>query len=321
MLVSLVKKRSYDLVPNSDQHKPLQDRVLSPPARIVLFFALAFGIAWGIWIVMRTAAIQPILGPNFSISPGYLLLLVGIAGPTWAALLINSLAPGRADRRALMHRLLRWRVGLGWYLIAVGIPLLLALMTTICYRLASGIRFADLQFGPLEEEPGWCGFAFPLLRDTTSAVLSCLIIGVLWGLWHLPLFLLPGTSQYVLVTQHPPGILWFLGFVVQTTALSVLLGWLVTRTRGSVPIAMVFNSGANMAYSVLAVLGVYTAWQALLSYVGLMVLVTVIVIVIHGPQLTGKIPTLLFSRTSRSTRILGMNKKKEIILCIPSSTG
>ena len=279
-------------------------RALTQPARLVLFFALAFGMAWSIWFVMRAAAIQPILGPNFSTSPGYLLLMVGAAGPMWAALLVSSLAPGHADLGALVRRLLRWRVGVGWYL---GLPLLLALMTAVCYTLAGGLGFAGLQVGPLvglapqllwtlvlcgplEEELGWRGFAFPLLRAKTNAVVSSLIIGVLWGLWHLPLFLLPGTSQYGLVTQHPPGILWFVGFVVQTTALSVLFGWLVTRTSESVPIAMVFHTGANMAYSVLAVLGVYAAWQALLSYVGLLVLTAVLVIVTNGPHLTGRSP-------------------------------
>jgi len=124
-------------------------------------------------------------------------------------------------------------------------------------------------------------------------VVSCLLIGALWGLWHLLLFLLPGTSQYVLVTQHPPGILWFVGFVVQTTALSELIGWLVTRTNESFPIAMMFHTGSNMAYSVLAVLGVYAAWQALLSYVGLLVLIAMIVIVIYWPHLTGRSSSLL----------------------------
>ena len=113
-------------------------RALSQPARLVLFFALAFGIAWCTWFLMRAAAIRPILGPNFSTSPGYLLLLVGIAGPTWAALLVSSLVPGCADRGALMHRLLRWRVGVRWYLIALGLPLLLAFVTAVCYTLVGG---------------------------------------------------------------------------------------------------------------------------------------------------------------------------------------
>ena len=56
------------------------------------------------------------------------------------------------------------------------------------------------------------------------------------------------------------------------------------------PIAIVFHTGANMAYSALAVLGVFAAWQALLSYVGLLVLTAMLVVVTHGPHLTGRLP-------------------------------
>jgi hypothetical protein len=80
----LVEKRHYGMVPNTEQHKVDQVKVLTPPARIVFFFALAFSISWCIWFVMRAAAIQPILGPNFSTSPGYLLLLVRCGLPYWS---------------------------------------------------------------------------------------------------------------------------------------------------------------------------------------------------------------------------------------------
>jgi CAAX protease family protein len=137
------------MVPKTEQHNVDQVQALTPLARIVLFFALAYSISWCIWFVMRAAAIQPILGPNFSTSPGYLLLLVGIAGPTWAALLVSSLSKGRAECGALMRRLLRWRVGVRWYLIALGLPLLLALVTASCYTLATGRGLASLQVGSL----------------------------------------------------------------------------------------------------------------------------------------------------------------------------
>src|SRR5215471_4630066 len=166
------------------------------PSRLLLFFVLTFGISWSVWFVMRALAIQPILGPNFSTSPGYLLLMFGAAGPTWAALLVTSFAQENEERVALVRRLLRWRVGVGWYLIALGLPLLLALIAALLYTLAGGSGFVGLRFaqlvalapqllwtivlgGPLEEEPGWRGFAFPHLRANTNALVSSLIIGVI----------------------------------------------------------------------------------------------------------------------------------------------
>ena len=233
------------MVQNPEQQAAEQDRALTPTARVL--FALAFGV--GIWFVMRAASIQPVLCSNFWISPGYLLLLVGVAGPTWAALLVSSIAPGDGDRKAFIHRLLWWRVGVGWYLIALGLPLLLALMTAVCYTLAGGRGFAGLQFGPLvglvplllwtlvlggplEEELGWRGFAFPLLRARTNAVVSCLIIGVLWASGISRCFCCQERPAWPRDAHYPLGILWFVGFVIQMMALSVLFGWLVTRTGG-----------------------------------------------------------------------------------------
>jgi len=278
---------------------------LTPARRVMLFFALAFGISWSVWFLMRAAAIQPTLGPNFSTSLGYLLLAIGIAGPSWAALLVTHLASGQGDSRDLIRRFLRWRVPRRWYVIALGMPLFLALIAALLYTLAGGsglvLEFLPLiglvpQFlwtiilgGPLEEELGWRGFAFPRMQAMTSALKSSLIIGVVWGLWHAPLFLLPGSTQYGLVAQQPPAlaILQFVWFVVSTTALSVLIGWVVTRAGGSVPIAMVLHAASNTGYSLLAVLGVYAAWQVQVLYPGLVVLAAVLVAVTQGTHLKG----------------------------------
>jgi len=151
---------------------------------------------------MRAAAVQPTLGPNFPTSPGYLLLAFGIAGPTWAALLVTRLSLGQEDRRDLARRFLMWRVSWRWYLVALGMPLFLAMMTAMFYTIAGGSGFV-IEFwplvglvpqllwsivlgGPLEEELGWRGFAFPRLQTRTNALESSLIIGVVWGLWHTP---------------------------------------------------------------------------------------------------------------------------------------
>ncbi|HXZ03577.1 MAG TPA: type II CAAX endopeptidase family protein, partial [Ktedonobacteraceae bacterium] len=211
----------YEGASNEEEIKVMSiHQARTPASRLLLFFALAFAISWSAWFVMRAAAIRPPLGPNFATSPGYLLLAFGMAGPTWAAFLVTSFAPGQQDRRDLIRRFLRWRVSWQWYLIALGMPLLLAGLSTLLYTLAGGSGFDGLKFwplvglapqllwtfvlgGPLEEELGWRGYAFPRMLARTNALVSSLMIGVVWGLWHTPLFLLPGTTQYELVTQQP----------------------------------------------------------------------------------------------------------------------
>ena len=119
---------------------------------------------------------------------------------------------------------MRWRVGPQWYLFvvgsygliilaALGVNALLggALPEGVQRRPAEGVQLTPwytvpLQFivlfplylfvgGPLAEEPGWRGFALPRLLKNHSALFSTLVIGVIWALWHLPLFAVPGTGS------------------------------------------------------------------------------------------------------------------------------
>ena len=87
------------------------------------------------------------------------------------------------------------------------------------------------------EELGWRGYALPKLVKTRSPLVASLIIGVLWWLWHLPLFFIAGTPQF----NQP-----IAAFLVMTTAYSILLSWVVLHARGSVLIATLFHGAINI---------------------------------------------------------------------------
>ena len=124
---------------------------------------------------------------------------------------------------------------LPWYLVAFGLPAALALLAAGLYVLVG--PGTSIQLGRLSvldfvlillvvgEELGWRGYALPKLLETRSPLVASLIIGVLWGLWHLPTFFIAGTPQF----NHP-----ILAFLVLTTAYSILLSWVVLQTGGSV---------------------------------------------------------------------------------------
>ena len=90
--------------------------------------------------------------------------------------------------------------------------------------------------GLLCEEFGWRGYALPALQERYSWRVASLILGVIWGLWHLPLFYIANTAQ-----SHIP----FALFMVNTVALSVLFAWLFNRTKGSVLPALVLHTAVN----------------------------------------------------------------------------
>ena len=90
--------------------------------------------------------------------------------------------------------------------------------------------------GPLGEEFGWRGWVWPALRHRHGWRTSSLILGVVWGLWHLPLLCIDGTLQ----SRMP-----FLPFLVSTIALAVVFGWLSERSDGSVLPALTLHTAVN----------------------------------------------------------------------------
>jgi uncharacterized protein len=212
---------------------------------LVTFFLLAFGITWIVWV------------------PRAVGVPVGVVGDAWtwvpaiAALLAAALTGGRDAVRDLGARLVRWRVGWQWYLVVILGPAAFSLAVAGIYVLLGGswaaaappsLREAPLLLLPLllviltltdglGEELAWRGFALPRLLTRYNALVASLVLGVLWGLWHLPLVWTEGATMY----QQP---VWL--FLLDITAKSVLFTWVFLHTRGSVLLAMLLHAATNL---------------------------------------------------------------------------
>jgi membrane protease YdiL (CAAX protease family) len=104
--------------------------------------------------------------------------------------------------------------------------------------LAAIIMSTPFQSG---EEIGWRGYALPRLAERIGYALGSVVLGLIWALWHLPLFFLPGADKY---GQSFP--VWALG----STALSVALAWVYTHTNGSLLLTMVMHSAVNQTIGI-----------------------------------------------------------------------
>lgn len=105
--------------------------------------------------------------------------------------------------------------------------------------------------GPLSEEIGWRGYLHEKLRGTKSLLWVSMIIGIVWALWHLPLFFLPGTTQF-------ENAMPFIPFLINLIVLSIWMGFSVERCNGSIGVAVfvhwfytyfltVFTLGSNQS--------------------------------------------------------------------------
>jgi uncharacterized protein len=188
-----------------------------------------------------------------------LMIVMGYM-PTLAAVIVTGQTQGKEGIRALFRKLLIARVGLRWHLFAIfGFAVMCVVSIELYNLFGGGPRLSIISAGmsrlPLwqltlsvvpmfivftlvnGEELAWRGFALPRLQAKYNALTSSLILGVLWTLFHLPLFFtLTGSSQ-------AGGS--FVGFLIGTVSLSVLFTWMYNNTCGSVLLAYFLHGATN----------------------------------------------------------------------------
>lgn len=215
--------------------------------RPTVFLLLAFGCSWTSWLVLLATTGDPLAGPASTA-----LWVAGGYGPTVAAFLTAGLIDGRTGLRQLVDGLRRWRVG-RWYL-ALALPLPVALAAVLAtvgsgsasleiaglahWGLLPAMLLSGILLGGLEEI-GWRGYLLPRLQSRIGPTAASVVIGLVWALWHAPLFWLASTSQ---ASLSP---VWF---TLHAVALSLVLTWLYNGSGGSVLLAVLFHGMVNGAY-------------------------------------------------------------------------
>ncbi|WP_327085526.1 CPBP family intramembrane metalloprotease [Nonomuraea sp. NBC_01738] len=198
------------------------------------------------------------------------------AGPFAAALIVTRVVEGREGVRRLLRRLVRWRAHPGLHALAlVAIPVA-AGAGYLLVRAPAGdpgliaplaITYATyLLGGPIQEEPGWRGFALPRLRRRLSPIAAALVLGVIHCFWHAPLFL---TREWD-TARGDAGQL--VAYLVLTVSLSVVLSWLASGSRGSLMLAVLGHNGVNWALFAAGALtgsAVTSTWPAALGLAAL----------------------------------------------------
>ncbi len=206
------------------------------------YFILTFFISWtGAFLVVASKIFNGIPIPRLD---GILMFPVMLLGPPAASIILTGLSDGRKGIRKMLSRISKWEVSFGWYLWLLLPPCLILLVLLFLKK------FASLSFAPnfaltgifygipagFLEEIGWSGFAFPNLRFKNSFIKSSLLLGIIWGFWHLPVIDFLGSafphSQYL--------IPFFIAFIVVMTAIRVIINWIYTNT-GSILLAQLMH--------------------------------------------------------------------------------
>lgn len=229
---------------------------------LLSFFALANALSWLAWTPYILSGnglgvwdyrFPEILGSSqIGLLPGLYL------GPIGSAFLVTVIADGRAGLRRWAGRMWRWRVDWRWYagtLLGVPAVMLIAgaafsggdvrapsLIVLAAYAPALVMQLVTTGLG---EEPGWRDFALPRLQHRLGPLRATFVLGPLWALWHLPLFL---TDWGGWPDAHWSRPALFVGFCI---AFNVIMSWVFNRTGESLPMAMLAHCSVNNVASVL----------------------------------------------------------------------
>jgi uncharacterized protein len=243
---------------------------------VAWFYILAFGISWlgMISAVLASRGIAPFFRPYFL----FLSIFFAI-GPALAAAIVSWVAHGRTGVRDLLKGLLRWRVGLFWYVVAVLSPVVLLTVAQVITKLLGltvTIPVPQVDLSPYVifgfgvnflantcEEIGWRGFALPHLQKRYNALIATLIVGVLWSLWHLPLVFLVGNPM----SEFP--LVWFISIAAD----AFMYTWIYNSTKGSILLVALFHGSLNIVGAFIT--GVSPVAYALLNCVVAVVLIAV----------------------------------------------
>ena len=211
------------------------------------FFLLTFALTWTAWLAPAALAAP---GSAGFFGLGGPVFLLGVFAPAFVALALTAYGEGRVGVARLLARIGRWQVGARLYLFAIGYMAATKLLAALIHRIAMGTWPAfghtplPLMLGAIlvsiwaqaGEEVGWRGYALPRLATHLGVGGASVLLGVIWALWHLPLFFLQGSGSD---GQSFPI------YLLHVTALSVAMSWLYWKTEGSLLLVMLMHASVN----------------------------------------------------------------------------
>ena len=255
---------------------------------LLLFFLIAFGFTWLFW-VPEALAMRGLLGSSILVD----FLLSSHNPAAWGPLVSAFLLTWWNERRGGVIKLLKrgvdYRFAKVWWIplilifpIICGGSLLLAILAgdtvpelfwlsnpfSIVFYFVIVLLFQ----GPLQEEFGWRGYALDRIQARFNALNSSIILGFMWGLWHIPYFWIGEEVIYMYT---------FLPFLLSAILITILITWLYNNTGGSILVALIFHTMFNYSAQIFPVL---ETQQGGFFYLILFISTVIAVVAIAGPK-------------------------------------
>ena len=221
-----------------------------------VYFAICFAFSWCVWIVPLLASKGVI---HLAQGAMFWVLVLGSFGPFIAAFATLAMQGGWQAVRDFALRAVQFRIGTRYLLAAVFLIPLVGLAAALIHSVQGGqpfsfaVSLAHLPMlcvmlfflgGSVAEEFGWA-YAIDALMQRMNILTAAVLLGVIWGCWHLPLFFIAGLSQ---------SFMPFWAFLLFTTSQRVIYTWGYEGTRKSILTTLLFHTSSNLAFNLYAII-------------------------------------------------------------------
>lgn len=255
--------------------------------QLLYFFLYAFAIAWAL-MAIAVARNYGLISLRFPVEP---FVIIGSWVPNIAAfIMLGVIMKRKGGIRELFSGWLKVRIHFLWFLLALS-PLLISLLTIIVYGLVKGswpvsdvltdptlvitMIVMSTVTGAMGEELGWRGFALPRMQTFLNALTASIILGILWALWHLPLWY-AGIGY-----ENIP----YWAFALIAISFSTVVTWACNNTKGSLFIASLSHLCLNLSINVIET-------RAIGLHAFLFLVFAAAITIIYGPGKLSKLKEL-----------------------------
>lgn len=222
---------------------------------LILYFVLTFLWSWGFFIPKALYSQGIITIPNWL---GEVFSGLGLFGPSIVAIILVAIFEKKQGLKNLLKKLINLKFKKIWFLPIILVPIITAGIAFGIVIAINGYDLTDNYYnagfivgatiiaffvgGPLAEELGWRGFALDRLQKKWNALISSLILGSIWSIWHLPLHFISTTTQFYIP-------IW--AFFLHNTTMTIIYTWIYNNTNGSVFATMLLHWVFNICGALL----------------------------------------------------------------------
>jgi membrane protease YdiL (CAAX protease family) len=257
------------------------------PRNLAFFFLLVYGLDAIMWIfstIFHPETPSSLTDP--SVLFWALVVVPTVVGPTLAAFLMTAITERRPGVKALWRRFWNRNLSLKWLLVTLLFLEGLNLAANLVARLVDGQPYPIVDTSSplwthiplflqafvvsgMAEEFGWRGYVLPRFQAKWSALVSSLVLGLIWACWHIQAFFIPGLPLF----QRN-----FWDYALWVILSSIFYTWIFNNTKGSVLAAALLHSAANTP--VILIPEQSSSWY----YYGILLLAVILIVVIFGPK-------------------------------------